>query len=220
VARACVFDAMGTLFDRAPLARRLAGLGAPAPALEAWFERTLHGAATLALTGAHRPFPELAEASLRSTLAQLGLDPDAAGGVMEGFAELPLFPDAERALERLEAEAIAAAVLTNGTREATLDLLERAGVRGRFAQVVSVDDAGAYKPHPAPYRTALERLGAEPGAAVLVAAHGWDVLGALAAGMQAVWVDRSEREWPFPLPEPPRAGGLAEAAAVASALLR
>jgi FMN phosphatase YigB (HAD superfamily) len=48
----------------------------------------------------------------------------------------------------------------------------------------------------------------------LVAAHGWDVLGARNTGLQAVWVDRLERRWPFPLRQPPRAPGLVEAVAV------
>jgi FMN phosphatase YigB (HAD superfamily) len=33
----------------------------------------------------------------------------------------------------------------------------------------------------------------------LIAAHAWDVLGAQAAGMQAIWVARLERRWPLPL---------------------
>jgi FMN phosphatase YigB (HAD superfamily) len=53
-----------------------------------------------------------------------------------------------------------------------------------------------------------------------LAAHGWDVAGAQAAGLGAVWVDRGEREWPLPLAEPPRAPGLVEAAEVALGLLR
>lgn len=49
----------------------------------------------------------------------------------------------------------------------------------------------------------------------LVAAHGWDVLGAMNAGLQAVWVDREEREWPFPVAEPERASTLPDAVALA-----
>jgi FMN phosphatase YigB (HAD superfamily) len=49
----------------------------------------------------------------------------------------------------------------------------------------------------------------------LVAAHGWDVLGARAVGMDAVWVDRVEHRWPFPSPEPVRAPDLERAVEVA-----
>jgi FMN phosphatase YigB (HAD superfamily) len=49
----------------------------------------------------------------------------------------------------------------------------------------------------------------------LVAAHGWDVLGARAAGLDAVWVDRVEHVWPFPSAEPARAPDLERAVELA-----
>jgi 2-haloacid dehalogenase len=52
----------------------------------------------------------------------------------------------------------------------------------------------AYKPDPRPYRLVLDTVGES----TLVAAHAWDCVGAVHAGMQAVWVNRSERVWPFP----------------------
>jgi FMN phosphatase YigB (HAD superfamily) len=36
------------------------------------------------------------------------------------------------------------------------------------------------------------------GEATLVAAHAWDAVGAVRAGLQAVWVNGDERVWPFP----------------------
>jgi FMN phosphatase YigB (HAD superfamily) len=60
-------------------------------------------------------------------------------------------------------------------------------------------------------------VGVELGELVLIAAHRWDVVGARAAGLQAVWIDRLEKRWPFPLDEPPRAAGSVEAAELALA---
>ena len=68
------------------------------------------------------------------------------------------------------------------------------------------------------YRHAAERLGVEPRAITLIAAHAWDVLGAKEAGLDAIWIDRLEREWPFPKGKPRRvAQGLLEAAELALA---
>jgi 2-haloacid dehalogenase len=80
---------------------------------------------------------------------------------------------------------------------------------------VSVEEVRAYKPHPAPYRRALELLELPPERVALVAAHGWDVLGAQAARLRAVWVDRVEHRWPFPSPEPQRAPDLERAVELA-----
>jgi 2-haloacid dehalogenase len=73
----------------------------------------------------------------------------------------------------------------------------------------------AYKPHPAPYRRVLELLELPPERVTLVSAHGWDVLGARAAGLRGVWVDRVEHRWPFPSPEPARAADLERAVELA-----
>ena len=53
-----------------------------------------------------------------------------------------------------------------------------------------------------------------PAEATLVAAHAWDIVGARAAGLESIWVDRLERRWPLPVAEPRRAASLLEAAEV------
>src|SRR4029450_13699294 len=56
-------------------------------------------------------------------------------------------------------------------------------------------------PPPEPYRMAADRLGVEVGEVLLVAAHAWDVAGALAAGCQAAFVARPGKV-PDPLADP------------------
>ena len=90
---AVVFDVMGTLFNLAPVRGRLSEIGAPAGALEAWFGRMLHSAASLTLFGEFRPFRGIARTTLRSTLAQLDLEPDRAEEVLQALGELDAFPD-------------------------------------------------------------------------------------------------------------------------------
>jgi 2-haloacid dehalogenase len=93
-------------------------------------------------------------------------------------------------------------------------LLEQAGLS--VERIFTAADVEAYKPAPQPYLHAIDELGlADPQQATLIAAHGWDVVGALNAKLQAIWVDRGEREWPFPLGEPRRAGSLVEAVELA-----
>lgn len=195
-----VFDAMGTLFDLAPLRERLG-----ADATEAWFERILHSAATLTIVGDFVPFKELARTTLATTTAKLGLDVDH-DDVLAQLSRLPPMPDARAALER----AGHAYVLTNGGREGGEALLKNAGLHDLVERVFGVDEVQAYKPDPRPYRFVLDQLGS----ATLVAAHAWDVLGAARAGMGAVWVTRDEQVWPFPHEVAPHetARGLVDAA--------
>jgi len=152
-----------------------------------------------------------------TTLAQLEVESERADEVLQGLGRLDPYPDASRALDLLEEAGVPAVTLTNGGREHTEKLLESAGLRSRVQQVLTVDEVGAYKPHPAPYRNVARTLGLPIGSLTLIAAHGWDVLGARAAGMSAIWVDRLELRWPFPTVEPPTASSLVEAAELAVA---
>jgi 2-haloacid dehalogenase len=203
-----VFDALGTLFDRAEAQRALTDLGAPEAALDAWFQRILHEAASVTILDAYRPFTELAESSLRTTLASLGLDPGRREP-LDALQELDAYPDAEPALARLTERGWRVAVLTNGAEDSTESLLRRAGLDRHVDRVLSCDEVRAFKPAPAPYELAKRELGDE---LAFVAAHGWDVLGASACGLEPVWISRGEREWPFPFEPPRQADDLAGAA--------
>lgn len=209
---AVVFDVMGTVFDLSPLRERLAKAGAPEGALEAWFGRMLHAAATLTLVGDFRPFREVASSTLGSVLEQLGGDVGRRDEVLQGLGELEPYPDAVGAFARLREAGVRIATLTNGGEEHTRALLARARLAEAVELVITVDEVRAYKPHAAPYHHAASRLGLPLDRITLVAAHGWDVIGARSAGMDAVWVERLERRWPFPTPEPVRAPDLAAAA--------
>jgi 2-haloacid dehalogenase len=205
---AVLFDVVGTLFSLEPLQKKLRP-----PALEAWFERLLHSATALTLAGQFEPFAELAESTLQTTIAKLELKTNP-NDVLEGMKQLPPYPDAGAAFDGLERAGVLIGTLTNSGEKQARKLLESAGLDDRVAEIVSVEEVELYKPHPAVYRHAAERLGVEPRRITLISAHAWDVVGAKQAGLDAIWVDRLEREWPFPRGKPRSrvAHDLAEAA--------
>jgi 2-haloacid dehalogenase len=203
-----VLDLIGTLVDLRPLADRLGQAGAPETALDAWFERTLHHAACVTLAGEFAPFAELARAALETTLVGAGVDPSSAVDIMGPLTSgsLPAYPEAAPALRAARAAGCAVAVLTNGSREQAESQLRSAGLEGLVDHVRSVEEVGAYKPHPSVY--GLVSGLANGSRALLVAAHAWDVYGARAAGLDAVWVRRTPAPWPFPDDEPHHAPDL------------
>jgi hypothetical protein len=112
-----VFDALGTLFELEPVRAKLVEIGAPPAALEAWFERILHTALTLTTVGDFRPFREIAESTLQTTLAQLDLDASRAHEVLERLQALEPYDDARVALELLATSGVRRVTLTNGGGE-------------------------------------------------------------------------------------------------------
>ncbi len=168
-------------------------------------------ALTLTTVGEFRPFREVARAALQTTLAQLELEVSRAEEVLAGLSEVEPHEDVAAALDRLAREDARIVALTNSGAEQTEQILSQANLLDRFERVVSVSEVEAYKPDCRPYQHVVKELGIAADQATLVAAHAWDLVGARAAGLDAVWVKRLERRWPLPLLEPRTAASLLEA---------
>jgi 2-haloacid dehalogenase len=115
----------------------------------------------------------------------LGSD-DEADAVIERMKQLPAHPDAAPALEMLRDYNLAA--LTNSTLEVATAQLDNAGLS--FDAILSADQVQALKPRPEPYHLVARHFDTEPAEVTLVAAHAWDISGALAAGCKAAFVRR------------------------------
>ena len=74
--------------------------------------------------------------------------------------------------------------------------LTAAGIVDSFEALLSVEDAGVWKPARAAYSYALERCGVAPRDAMLVAVHPWDIDGARRAGLATAWINRDGRSYP------------------------
>ncbi len=100
------------------------------------------------------------------------------------------FPDVVEALGRLKRR-YGLAILSNGDR----DMLSNAApyMEFEFDAIVSVEEAGYFKPHFATYGKAAELLGEDPAHILHVANHAFDCVGAKAAGMRAAYIDRRKR---------------------------
>lgn len=154
------------------------------------------------LTGEYRPFPDYLRAALGRALHVAGLDEGILDAAMQRAGTLPAFPDAADALQSLAATGYRVAVVTNSAGDAARAALDAAGLSAHVETVIGADEVGAYKPDPRVYRHAAARLDTPADGICLVAAHAWDVLGALRAGWQAAWVGHREGQLLATVPEP------------------
>ena len=111
-----------------------------------------------------------------------------ADGLMEAWQCLSPHPDAVEGLSRLKPH-FRLVALSNGEPD-FLAHLARNRIRFEFDEVISVDEAGVFKPHPSVYRTAARLLGSEPSEIMMVAAHSFDIMGAVACGFSGAFVNR------------------------------
>jgi 2-haloacid dehalogenase len=189
VTRVLAFDVNETLLDLSVLDELLGG----AEARARWFGQMLQIAFTGAITGRYVDFTT----AQRAALTMLGHD-DQADEVLDRMRHLPPHPDVAPALERLRGYKTAA--LTNSTLEVATAQIDNAGLR--FDAILSADQVHALKPRPEPYHLVADHFDTEPSEVRLVAAHAWDVSGALAAGCKAAFIKRPGKR-PSPIGDQP-----------------
>jgi 2-haloacid dehalogenase len=199
------FDVNETLSDLSPLGARFLEVGASASAAPLWFACVLRDGFALTAAGENPPFAGVAREQLLSQLADVHLNrslEEAVRHVMEGFASLELHADVASGLDRLHEDGFRLVTLSNGAASVADRLLTSANVRDRFERLLSVEDAGAWKPSARAYEYAAQECEVKPEEMVLVAVHPWDIDGAQRAGLQTAWVNRSGAAFPATFLEP------------------
>lgn len=189
--QALVFDAYGTLLDVASVEDACRSATDAASALATlWRQKQLEYSWLRTLMGRYTDFWSVTADALDYALEALGLsvNPDTRERLLESWRQVRPFPDVAPALDRLRAWRLA--VLSNGTPAMLDAALRRAGLRDRFAAVLSVDLIGTYKPAPQVYRIPEEALGIPRHEVLFVSSNGWDAAGARASGVLVAWVNR------------------------------
>ncbi len=194
-----VFDVNETLSDMSALGARFAEVGAPQHTAQVWFAALLRDAFALTVTGGTERFATFAAAGLRTALTGLRLDrdPDAAvEHILSGFLALDVHPDVPDGVRALRAAGLRLVTLSNGSADIAERLLTRAGLRAEFEHVLSVQDAGVWKPAGGAYAYAADVCGTSAAEMVMVAVHPWDIHGAARAGLRTAWLDRDGHPYP------------------------
>jgi 2-haloacid dehalogenase len=186
------FDVNETLLDLRALDEPFDHVFGDASARAQWFAQLLQSALVTTVTDAYSDFGTIARAALEMVAARRDrrLTDEEAGEILGTMRRLPPHPEVPEALERLRAGGHRLATLTNSTEEVATAQLEHAGLASVFERVLSAGAVARLKPAPEPYRMAARELGVESGNLRLVAAHAWDVAGALRAGCLAAFVAR------------------------------
>lgn len=191
---ACVFDAYGTLFNFASVAEDCReALGERAAAFVAlWRDKQLQTTWLLAAQGRHRDFWTVTGDALDYALALFDVKaPDLRERLMTRYLTLDVFPEVPDSLRRLKARGLRLAILSNGTPAMLDSLVKSAKLDDLIDMMLSVEEAGFFKPHPTVYQLALDRLHLPADAISFQSSNAWDAYAASAFGMKVVWCNRS-----------------------------
>jgi 2-haloacid dehalogenase len=190
--RVIAFDVNETLLDLRPLDPVFEGLFGDASLRAQWFAQMLQVAFVGAITNRYVDFTTAQRAALDMVAQRrdVTLPPDAADRVTATMRELPAHPEVADALSRMRSDGHELAALSNSTLEVEEAQLAHAGLTERFDAILSADTVRALKPRREPYELVARTFSVRVADVTLVAAHAWDVAGALAAGCRAAFVAR------------------------------
>jgi 2-haloacid dehalogenase len=139
------------------------------------------------------------EILVREAAAETGLAPELGDRLAVRYSELAPWPEAPEVLGLLKSK-FRLGVVTNCSEALGRLAVARTGIE--FDTIVTAERAGFYKPHPEPYRLALEELGVEAEECLFAAGSAYDLSGAAAVGMPVYWHDRIGMAMPPDAPPP------------------
>jgi 2-haloacid dehalogenase len=187
--KAVLFDLLTALIDSWTLWDAVAGSEADGRRWRAAYLARTYG------EGRYRPYETL----VREAAAEVGLAESLSDQLAARYGELAPWPEVSEVLGALRGVA-RLAVVTNCSEALGRIATARIGVT--FDGIVTAERAGFYKPHPRPYRLALEELGVTPQEALFVAGSAYDLVGAVGIGLPVYWHDRIGMEMPPGAPTP------------------
>lgn len=197
--KALIFDVFGTVVDwRTSVAREGRALGERKGIDIDWTAfadgwRSLYDPAMARIRDGERAFVKLDVLHRENLLAMLdrfgvtGLSEDEIDDFNRAWHRLDPWPDAVAGLTRLKSKFIIA-TQSNGNIALMVNMAKRAGLP--WDAILGAEVVGHYKPVPAAYTEACDRLGLAPEQVMMTAAHNGDLLAARACGLRTAFVAR------------------------------
>jgi 2-haloacid dehalogenase len=202
--RVVLFDQYGTIVDMqsgltravSPFLRAKGWEGEPHRFVTWWRRTHFENSMIDALCDrGHTSYRQIGHRAVSYVMQRCGIEhtQDEVRELVAEIERLKPFPDVLDGLDRLRESGYRLAILSNGDR----DMLESAKhhIGFDFDAVISVQEAGYFKPHWKTYDTAASILGEDRSGIMMVANHAFDCIGAKAYGMRCAFIDRRHRPY-------------------------
>jgi 2-haloacid dehalogenase len=200
-----LFDVNETLLDMRPLRKKINNLLDSKYGFRIWFGMLLHYSLVDNSAKEYHDFASIANATLDMVSKALGkeIDEKEKKKALVLIRKLSAYSDVEKGLKLLKDAGYRLATLSNSPSQTLIVQLEYAGINNYFEAMLSIDAIKKYKPSLETYQYAAQTLGVNTNQVLMVAAHGWDIAGALQAGMKAAFVERKGQSL-YPLSPTPQ----------------
>lgn len=196
------FDVNETLLDVTQMKKQVADVfNGREDLLSLWFTTMLQYSLVTTASGQYEHFSHIGAATLQMVGANNDIEiskDKAREVVINALRNLPAHPEVKNALSQFRDAGYKLVSFTNSSNEGVKKQFENAGLTDYFDEMLSVEEVGKFKPFKETYAWAAQKMDVQPDEAMLIAAHGWDVAGALWAGWRAAFINRPGQQ-AFPL---------------------
>ena len=139
----------------------------------------------------YEPFSTVTRAALGYSMRLNGITDEKVFDILLPLYDTPqLIDGAKDLLKILKDNGKTVAILSNGTRSMLDNGVQLTGIQYYVDHILSVDDIGIYKPRPAVYQMALDKLSATIEELIFFSSNQWDVSGASMFGLDACWINQ------------------------------
>ena len=187
-----VFDVNETLLDLSALDHEFERVFGDASVRGAWFAQVLQNSLVATITGRYDDFGKIAGVALDMTAQRYSIElyEEDRKAILSGIRTLPAHPDVATGLNQLKGAGFRLFTLTNSPPPVVEAQLKNSGISEYFERSLSVDAIKRFKPDAEVYKMTAKELQVPVAQIRLVAAHDWDVAGALIAGCAAAFIAR------------------------------
>lgn len=188
------FDVNETLLDLTAMKQSVGeALGNRSDLLPLWFTTMLQYSLVSTAGRQYNDFGIIGAAALQMVASNNGIslsEKEAREAILNPIRSLPPHPEVKSALKQLKSSGYKIVSFTNSSNKGVQAQFKNAGLIDLFEERLSVEDIGKFKPHTDAYDWAARKMGVKPEECLLVAAHGWDIAGALWANWRGAFISR------------------------------
>ncbi|UMB60907.1 haloacid dehalogenase type II [Lutibacter sp. A80] len=188
------FDVNETLLDLTAMKESVGKvLGNRNDLLPLWFTTMLQYSLVSTVGRQYNDFGIIGAAALQMVAANNNIsltEAQAREAILTPIRSLPAHPEVKSSLESLKKAGYKLVSFTNSSNKGVETQFKNAGLIDYFDQRLSIEDMGKFKPHADAYDWAARKMGIKPSECLLVAAHGWDIAGAIWAGWRGAFISR------------------------------
>lgn len=188
------FDVNETLLDLTAMKTSVGNiLGGRSELLPLWFTTMLQYSLVTTVGRQYNDFGIIGAAALQMVAANHGIaitEKEARDAILGPIRSLPAHPEVQASLQQLKDAGYKLVSFTNSSNKGVKTQFENAGLLDYFDERLSIEDMGKFKPHSDAYDWAARKMGIKPSESLLVAAHGWDIAGAIWAGWRGAFISR------------------------------